>query len=156
MPAPKDRIVRYVDLDGTLAEYDGWKGHLHIGNPIPKMLKRVLRWIKQEDEVVIFTARISPESRFTKAKDVEETIKAVEDWCVKYIGQKLKVTCEKGYFDKCYDDRSEHISRNKGMTREERLLESINSMRKHSTHNDEGILNWVVEFLNSKIKEQNS
>ena len=35
-----------VDLDGTLAEWDGWKGHEHIGPPIPAMLERVKRWIK--------------------------------------------------------------------------------------------------------------
>ena len=25
-----------VDLDGTLAKYDGWKGHNVIGEPIPE------------------------------------------------------------------------------------------------------------------------
>lgn len=29
-----------VDLDGTLAEYDGWKGSAHIGNPVPKMVEK--------------------------------------------------------------------------------------------------------------------
>ena len=24
-----------VDLDGTLAEWDGWHGHQHVGEPIP-------------------------------------------------------------------------------------------------------------------------
>ena len=30
-----------VDLDGTLAEYHGWKGSEHIGPPIPLMVERV-------------------------------------------------------------------------------------------------------------------
>jgi len=30
-----------VDLDGTLAHYDGWKGPTHIGAPIHKMVQRV-------------------------------------------------------------------------------------------------------------------
>ena len=31
-----------VDLDGTLARYDGWKGIDHIGDPIPLMVSRVM------------------------------------------------------------------------------------------------------------------
>jgi hypothetical protein len=46
-----------VDLDGTLAYYDGWKGHTHIGAPIPRMLERVKDWIKKRQTVKIFTAR---------------------------------------------------------------------------------------------------
>lgn len=34
-----------VDLDGTLAEYTGWKGASHIGAPIKPMQIRVLRWL---------------------------------------------------------------------------------------------------------------
>lgn len=30
-----------VDLDGTLAYYDGWIGAGHIGEPVPAMLERV-------------------------------------------------------------------------------------------------------------------
>ena len=32
-----------VDLDGTLAMYDGWVGVSHIGEPVPAMLQRVRR-----------------------------------------------------------------------------------------------------------------
>jgi len=46
-----------VDLDGTLAFYDGWKGAEHIGPPIPAMLNRIHRWIKSGRKVKIFTAR---------------------------------------------------------------------------------------------------
>ena len=48
-----------VDLDGTLAEYYGWRGIDHIGAPIPLMVERVKRWIDSGKEVKIFTARIS-------------------------------------------------------------------------------------------------
>lgn len=30
-----------VDLDGTLAHYEGWKGVEHIGEPIPAMVERI-------------------------------------------------------------------------------------------------------------------
>lgn len=36
-----------VDLDGTLAEYDEWRGIDHIGTPIEPMAARVRRWIAQ-------------------------------------------------------------------------------------------------------------
>ena len=47
-----------VDLDGTLAEYGGWKGPDHIGPPVPKMLERVKSWIAEGRDVRIFTARV--------------------------------------------------------------------------------------------------
>ena len=36
-----------VDLDGTLAYYDGWQGIDHIGEPILPMLNRVTKWLEQ-------------------------------------------------------------------------------------------------------------
>lgn len=47
-----------VDLDGTLAMYDGFKGPEHIGDPVPKMLERVKKWLAEGREVRIFTARV--------------------------------------------------------------------------------------------------
>ena len=35
-----------VDLDGTLAKYNGWSGIENIGDPVPLMLMRVKEWIK--------------------------------------------------------------------------------------------------------------
>lgn len=49
-----------VDLDGTLAYYDGWKGPTVIGDPIPKMLKRVKNWVSSGQDVRIMTARVTP------------------------------------------------------------------------------------------------
>lgn len=46
-----------VDLDGTLAHYDKWRGANHIGEPIKEMLERVKEWIGLGICVKIFTAR---------------------------------------------------------------------------------------------------
>jgi hydroxymethylpyrimidine pyrophosphatase-like HAD family hydrolase len=46
-----------VDLDGTLAHYEGWKGATHIGDAVPRMLERVKDWIDKGHQVKIFTAR---------------------------------------------------------------------------------------------------
>jgi len=48
-----------VDLDGTLAYYDEWRGLYHIGEPIPAMVDRVKRWLAEGRDVRIFTARVS-------------------------------------------------------------------------------------------------
>lgn len=47
-----------VDLDGTLAHYNGWRGIEHIGEPVPAMLDRVKTWLGEGREVRIFTARV--------------------------------------------------------------------------------------------------
>ena len=49
-----------VDLDGTLAQYDGFKGCTVIGDPVQVMLARVKKWISEGIEVRIFTARVNP------------------------------------------------------------------------------------------------
>ena len=96
-----------VDLDGTLAHYDGWKGKHHIGEPIPAMVKRVRAWLDQGREVRIFTAR---------AHDVAyPEIKAIQDWCLKHIGQKLPVTCTKDFgMTELWDDRAVSVEPNTG------------------------------------------
>lgn len=48
-----------VDLDGTLAFYDGWRGIDHIGKIVPAMKYRIKRWVSDGVKVKIFTARAS-------------------------------------------------------------------------------------------------
>lgn len=94
-----------VDLDGTLAEWDGWKGHEHIGPPVPAMLERVKRWIKMDIEVRIFTARAS----------VEEHIPPVEKWLENNGLGGLQVTNQKDYkMLQLWDDRCVQVIPNSG------------------------------------------
>lgn len=94
-----------VDLDGTLAYYDGWKGGEHIGPPIPEMLFKVRMALAQGDTVVIFTARASR----------PEDIPPVKEW-LKSIGlPDLKVTNEKTYdISEVWDDRARQVIPNEG------------------------------------------
>lgn len=48
------------DLDGTLAEYHGWKGVQHIGDPIKPMCGLLLRLRAEGKLVKIVTARVAP------------------------------------------------------------------------------------------------
>jgi hypothetical protein len=68
-----------VDLDGTLAEYSGFQGATEIGDPIPKMVARVKRWLAADIQVKVMTARVAmPHGR----AQAEAAIKAwmIELW----------------------------------------------------------------------------
>jgi RNA-binding protein YhbY len=73
------------DLDGTLAEYNGWQGPQHIGAPIPKMLERVKRWLSEGKDVRILTARASTEDK----RELHIFLEALEAWLLEHVGQTL-------------------------------------------------------------------
>ena len=94
-----------VDLDGTLAHYDGWKGADNIGPPIPAMLDRVKKWLSEGREVRIFTARAS----------MHDQIPEVEQWCKQHIGVVLGVTNRKDFgMVELWDDRCVRVQANTG------------------------------------------
>lgn len=95
-----------VDLDGTLAHWDGvWGTPDRIGLPVPLMLERVKKWLAEGRNVVIFTARA----------EVPECIPPVEAWCVKHLGVKLKVTNHKTLdIVEIWDDRAISVKMNTG------------------------------------------
>lgn len=94
-----------VDLDGTLAFYDGWKGPEHIGEPVPKMAERVRKWIADGREVRIFTARAI----------VPEYTPVIHAWCKKHFGTHLPVTnCKDFGMVELWDDRCVQVQPNTG------------------------------------------
>lgn len=101
-----------VDLDGTLAHYDGWKGADHIGAPIPAMLERVLAWLSDGRDVRIFTARVSDPA------GLEAIVAAIDAWCEKHVGQKMPVTNVKDFgMIELWDDRAVSVETNTGRLR---------------------------------------
>lgn len=107
-----------VDLDGTLAFYNGWKGETHIGAPIPLMVERVKRWLADGIEVKIFTARVAEAEMNADgtAHDVSAVVSAIEEWCEKHIGQKLEVTNKKDFqMIELWDDRAIQVIANTGI-----------------------------------------
>jgi hypothetical protein len=92
-----------VDLDGTLAYYNG--DHETIGPPIPAMLARVKAWLAEGREVRIFTARaIDPRAK-----------RDIQDWCLEYIGAPLAVTNKKDpAMIELWDDRAVQVEKNTG------------------------------------------
>jgi len=123
-----------VDLDGTLAHYDGWVSPTHIGPPVHAMLERVKGWLAQGYEVRIFTARIWPAlysapgtagrdapsqqgaARPAQAdRDAEAAIDAVRAWVKTHVGQDLALTCVKDTaMVELWDDRAVQVTTNTG------------------------------------------
>jgi len=104
-----------VDLDGTLAHWDGWKGMEHIGAPIPPMIDRVRSWLLEGVTVKIFTARAS----------VPEHIPYIHDWLEKHGLPRLEVTNIKDFeMVQLWDDRCVQVISNTGMSLIERLNET--------------------------------
>ncbi len=99
-----------VDLDGTLAHYDGWKGTHHIGAPIKPMVRRVKRWIAAGREVRIFTARV--DERYNNVAIARQVIMC---WGVSVLGHILPVTNVKDAdMLELYDDRAVQVEKNTG------------------------------------------
>ena len=106
-----------VDLDGTLAHYDGWRGIEHIGAPIPAMMERVRAWLAQGREVRIFTARA-----YNPGGDPErnEAVGHIQRWLIEngltVDGKPLAVTNIKDFgMVELWDDRAVQVEINTGL-----------------------------------------
>lgn len=118
-----------VDLDGTLAQYNGDVSI--VGDPIEPMADRVRQWLKEGKDVRIVTARVAhlwftpsrAESQYNAGPtlmvyhptelEVEhyrfsvEQKAIIERWCEHHLGKKLPVTAVKDYaMIELWDDRA--------------------------------------------------
>jgi hypothetical protein len=104
-----------VDLDGTLAHYDGWRGTAHIGEPVPAMRDRVLRWMAQGLEVRIFTARVCLERLPDSDGSGEDARGYIEAWLEKHGMGGLAITNQKDLaMHELWDDRAVQVQVNTG------------------------------------------
>ncbi len=105
MAAEEDGWIA-VDLDGTLARFDEWRGFEHIGPPILPMVRRVRRWLAAGRDVRILTARAS----------TPRAIPYINEWCREHLGQALAVTDRKDYgMLELWDDRAVQVIPNTGL-----------------------------------------
>lgn len=113
-----------VDLDGTLARYDGWVSEKHIGEPIPLMAERVRTWLAEGKDIRIFTARVDGgyaalamgHSDAAKFHDVAYIVSIIQDWTEKHFGRRLPVTNQKDFgLIELWDDRAVQIMFNTGL-----------------------------------------
>jgi hypothetical protein len=97
-----------VDLDGTFAHYEGWKGIEHIGPPIPLMVERVKRWLAEGRQVKIFTARVS-------GHDAAQAARHINEYLIEHLGRKLPITNIKDRsMIQLWDDRAVGVVFNTG------------------------------------------
>jgi hypothetical protein len=118
-----------VDLDGTLAVYDRWRGPYHIGAPIPAMVERVRRWLTEGRDVRIFTARVTelPQNADGTEHDLQKVRDAIRAWCKENVGQWLPITNVKDWhMMELWDDRAVQVRPNTGVTLADEL-EAISS-----------------------------
>ena len=119
-----------VDLDGTLAKYDGWKGVEHIGAPVDRMLKRTKTMLLNGKDVRIFTARVYSDGTPERDADVANARAAIEKWCELYVGQVLPITNVKDFaMVSLYDDRAIQVVPNTGDTMEDIIWRMQNPVK---------------------------
>ncbi len=102
-----------VDLDGTLAENEfDVKSPLHVGPPVPAMVERVKRWLREGKQVKVFTARVYKDTNEYSVHRIREAIQA---WCLQHVGAELEVTNVKDYaMLQIWDDRAVCVQENTG------------------------------------------
>ena len=107
--ANNKRIIA-VDLDGTLAHYDSWKGIDHIGPVVPEVANAMELAQREGADIWIFTSRVSDPA------DAEQAGKVVHNWLVKNNFQFEGITAVKHkFFTEFWDDRAVQVIRNSGM-----------------------------------------
>lgn len=107
-----------VDLDGTIAKYDGFITSTHIGEPIEPMIQRVQTWLSEGIEVRIFTARVTEGlvNRDGSPYNVDEVKRVIQHWCLTHIGIALEVTNKKDFnMIELWDDRAVRVVENQGI-----------------------------------------
>jgi len=101
-----------VDLDGTLAEYTGWRGDDSIGEPVPEMVDRVRSLIACGVEVRIVTARVDA---LHTPEELAANRQRIAEWTLRHIGTALPATAAKDRrMTVLFDDRAVRVSSNRG------------------------------------------
>lgn len=103
-----DKRVIACDLDGTLAEYHGWKGIDHIGSVIKQVRDAIYNAQKEGAEVWIFTARVS--------LDENEATEIIAEWLIANKINVVGITAIKHkFFTEFWDDRAIQVIKNQGV-----------------------------------------
>lgn len=93
-----------VDLDGTLAEYQGYYAGA-IGAPIRPMLVRVQEWLAAGREVRLFTARAGDPAQ----------LPAIRQWLTQHgLGGMAITNVKDMQMAALYDDKAVRVKRNSG------------------------------------------
>jgi hypothetical protein len=115
------------DVDGSIAQYDGWNMDGSIGAPIASMIRRMKHYIRQGRDVRIVTARANPAGRDQGFHDEQITI--INDWCFKHLGRALPICYEKDmHMILLFDDRAMQVIPNTGVLVQEELRRAVSAL----------------------------
>lgn len=118
--AEKKHKVIFVDIDCTLAHYNGFKGPDVIGEPVEEMVEKVKERMATGDQVVIFSARVAPGGDYQGMLDATLAVVALDAWCKKVFGKSMPITATKQHYaDEIWDDRARQVVPNTGMFEDE-------------------------------------
>lgn len=129
-----------VDLDGTLAHYNGWVGPEHIGKPIKHIIERVKQRLAIGDvDIRIFTARVARTSIKNNNNGLvdddefaDKQVKIIKSWCLEHLGEELEVTATKDFgCIEIWDDIAKQVIKNKGV-----MLEDVFTANKFMTKSE--------------------
>lgn len=97
-----------VDLDGVLARSTSWQGYNHIGEPIPRMMRRIRRWLREGKIIKIFTSR---------AEIGKIGTQPIRRWLRKHNLPQLEITSIKDSgMVELWDDLAVRVEENTGKT----------------------------------------
>lgn len=112
-----------VDLDGTLAVYNGWSGEDHIGDLVLPVAEKIKQRVNDGWKVAIFTARVSGQP--AEAAHAEGIIwRWLEDNNIANFISGITANKHK-HFREFWDDRAIAVVKNHGIFTEEWLRSKL-------------------------------
>jgi len=116
-----------IDLDGTLAHYDHWRGPEHIGAPVTEAMTICHLLHKAGIKVVVYTCRTNRTMNEISGVNTARMIRDIEAWLHEWDLGFIHVSEDEGKpFAHAYiDDRAVYFKRNGGD-----LLETISNLER--------------------------
>lgn len=106
-----------VDLDGTLAEYDYWRGPDHIGAPIRNTVWLLRNFHSQNTEIFIFTCRTNKTINREYDVDTMEVVSTIRKWLndnnLPFVG--INLDDGKPFAHVYLDDRATYFSKRRAI-----------------------------------------
>jgi len=125
---PKEETIA-IDLDGTLAYYDTWKGIDHIGDPLSGAVEFVQGLIDDGYDVCIYTTRTNPDVNRGTVEDLSERIL---NWLEEHgFPSEVSISPFKPLAMYYIDDRAYHHPTNATWTYK-RMLDFYNKLAKRT------------------------
>lgn len=100
----KGRRIIAVDIDGTLAEFDQWRGYKHLGKPIKKIADKLRDEAKAGSYIIIHTVRIARPNGGILPQALRALVSWLDSNHISY--SEIWVGTGKPYGDSYIDDRA--------------------------------------------------